>query len=283
MRKNGLTFIKEYPIVGGYDYSGVVEVVGVEVITVKKGDRIPSFDRREFLGVLPPACLVYGQENVTFEQAAVVPLGLATATTGLWNCNPAMGAHLLNLPAPWEEGGPTAGADNVAFVVGGSSSVGQYGPHPSPEDERLLNHRHNHLPQTRRHPRRAPASSLAFDTIGLPVTQMLAYSALESAGRGGYVTVSITGDPAVAARMRETGHEGIVVSRAAGSSVIPQTAALGAQVLARVGGWLADGTLVPNQVEVLEGGLEGIPDGLARISAGKVRGTKLVVIPSATG
>ncbi len=38
----------------------------------------------------------------------------------------------------------------------------------------------------------------------------------------------------------------------------------------------------PNKVEVLPGGLAGIPDGLARLEAFKVSGTKLIARPQET-
>ena len=64
-------------------------------------------------------------ENISFDQAASIPLGLATITTGLWNHHPdAKSAHLT---APYEGGGETKYAGKPIFILGGASSVGQYG------------------------------------------------------------------------------------------------------------------------------------------------------------
>lgn len=58
-------------------------------------------------------------ENISFDQAASIPLGFATVFTVLWNTN--------GFPAPWEEGGETRFAGKPIFIIGGASSVGQYG------------------------------------------------------------------------------------------------------------------------------------------------------------
>ena len=68
-------------------------------------------------------------ENITLDQAASVPLGLATVTTGLWGHHP--NAKSISLAAPWEEGGQTKYVGKAAVILGGASSVGQYGT-PSP-------------------------------------------------------------------------------------------------------------------------------------------------------
>ena len=68
-------------------------------------------------------------ENISFDQAASIPLGLATVVTGLYNHDP--NGKSVNFPAPWEEGGSTKFAGKPAFILGGSSSVGQYGTSPT--------------------------------------------------------------------------------------------------------------------------------------------------------
>ena len=44
-------------------------------------------------------------DSVSFEQAATVPLGLATVVAGIWPHHPE--AASIDLLAPWEEGGMT--------------------------------------------------------------------------------------------------------------------------------------------------------------------------------
>ena len=67
-------------------------------------------------------------EHLTLDQAASVPVGLATVLNGLWNHHP--DAKSISLTAAWEEGGQTKYAGKPFVVLGGASSVGQYGAQP---------------------------------------------------------------------------------------------------------------------------------------------------------
>ena len=63
--------------------------------------------------------------NLTFEQGATIPVGLATAAFGLYS-SPAqrLGAGLT---PSWEESGRGKYAGQPILLVGGSSAVGQQG------------------------------------------------------------------------------------------------------------------------------------------------------------
>ncbi|MFK9312017.1 hypothetical protein ACJEKH_25885, partial [Escherichia coli] len=63
-------------------------------------------------------------DNISFDQAASVPLGLATVFNGLWNHH--KDAKSFSFPAPWEQGGLTKFEGKPALILGGASSVGQY-------------------------------------------------------------------------------------------------------------------------------------------------------------
>ena len=71
--------------------------------------------------------------NLTPEQAATIPLGLSTAALGIYpEKKDALRPDTLDLggaglTAPWAEGGRGKYAGQAALVVGGSSSVGQFG------------------------------------------------------------------------------------------------------------------------------------------------------------
>ena len=65
-------------------------------------------------------------EGISFDQAASVPLALATIVLALWDHSPRT-EKSIRLTPPWEEGGLTKYAGKPAFIIGGSSSVGQYG------------------------------------------------------------------------------------------------------------------------------------------------------------
>ena len=61
---------------------------------------------------------------------------------------------------------------------------------------------------------------------------------------------------------------------------IPQNIALNEEMYHdHLSGWVEQGWIKPNVVEVLEGGLEGIKEGLERLSRGEVTAAKLVARP----
>ena len=71
------------------------------------------------------AALIQIPDNISFDQAASVPLGVATVATGIWAHHPE--ANSVDFPAPWEEGGKTKFVGQPVLILGGSSCVGQYG------------------------------------------------------------------------------------------------------------------------------------------------------------
>lgn len=64
--------------------------------------------------------------NLSFDEAATVPLTMATAALGLYGKkNKPRGG--LELFPPWVEGGEGKYAGQPILIIGGSSSVGQFG------------------------------------------------------------------------------------------------------------------------------------------------------------
>jgi NADPH:quinone reductase-like Zn-dependent oxidoreductase len=64
-------------------------------------------------------------DNLSFDQASTIPLGLATAAVGLYQKKKERGG--VELVAPWTESGRGKYAGQAIFIQGGASSVGQYG------------------------------------------------------------------------------------------------------------------------------------------------------------
>ncbi len=56
-------------------------------------------------------------ENLSVDQAASIPLALASVVTVFWSHDEAADGHTLNFPAPWEEGGLTAFAGLLGAVL----------------------------------------------------------------------------------------------------------------------------------------------------------------------
>ena len=64
-------------------------------------------------------------DNISFDQAASLPIGLSTVLVPLFNHDP--NSETANFTAFWEEGGTEKYSGKPAFIIGGASSVGQYG------------------------------------------------------------------------------------------------------------------------------------------------------------
>ncbi|KAM5545169.1 hypothetical protein V8D89_001280 [Ganoderma adspersum] len=293
-----------FPFISGTDGSGIVEAVGAEVKTFAKGDRVLfqgnfEIDRGTFqqYAIIPADLAGKVPENITLDQAATVPLGLATVTTGIWVHTP--GALSVSIPAPWEEGGETKNAGKPILILGGTSTVGQYAIQAarlnkfspiittaSPRNAaRLTALGATHVLDRALAPAelaaaissaagRAPVE-LVYDAISIPDTLALAYGAL---ARGG--TLLTTLPPTVSAETQAA--DGKKVITVFGSFYLPGNRALAKELFGRLEGFLRSGAFAANEVEVVPGGLAGIVEGLERLKQDKVSGKKLIVRPQET-
>ncbi|RPD72419.1 GroES-like protein [Lentinus tigrinus ALCF2SS1-7] len=302
------SIIQSYPFISGTDGAGIVEDVGVDVTTLVKGDKIvfQGYFVNE-LATFQQYCLVPAAitakipDNISFDEAASVPLGLATVVLALYNQDPKSDKTLRFTP-PWAEGGTSQFAGKPAFIIGGSSSVGQYAIQiaklanfspiittASPHNTTLL----ASLGATHILDRALPTSTIlsklpalaagkplefVYDAISLADTQALAYQA---ASPGGAVVLVL---PEVIPEelKKSKGGDGVRVSGVFGNVHHPDNRRCGEEMYARLTGWLEKGIIKPNRVEVLPNGLAGIPDGLARLEAFKVSGMKLIARPQET-
>ncbi|RPD59714.1 GroES-like protein [Lentinus tigrinus ALCF2SS1-6] len=299
-------FVENFPAILGSDLAGVVEEVGSEVSKFTKGDRVLFqgwFGDNKYAG-FQQYTLVEAElaaklpDNISFDQAASVPSALTVVILTNFNHNPT--APTANFTAPWEEGGKTKYAGKPAFIVGGSSSVGQYaiqvakysGYSPiittaSLHNEVLL----KSLGATAVVDRKLPASAIisevqklagnkpieyVFDTVSIADTQSLAYDVLAPGG----TLLILLNDEIPAEKKNAADNKRIV--HGFGSARVSQNREVGVQLFSRLTEWLETGVIVPNQVEVLPNGLAGIPDGLERLKQDKVSGKKLVAHPQET-
>jgi NADPH2:quinone reductase len=82
----------EFPIILGWDAAGVVESVGTEVKSFKKGDEVFAYCRKEKIHdgtyaeyiVVEPRHLALKPKNLSFEEAAALPLAGLTAYQSLF-------------------------------------------------------------------------------------------------------------------------------------------------------------------------------------------------------
>ncbi|TBU25010.1 GroES-like protein [Dichomitus squalens] len=298
--------IPEFPFISGTDGAGIVEEVGLEVTTLQKGDKIvfqgwfsnPYATFQQYC-LVPAPVTTKIPEGISFDQAASIPLGLATVVLALWDHNPRT-EKSIRLTPPWEEGGLTQYAGKPAFIIGGASSVGQYaiqiakyqGFSPiittaSPHNAELL----KSLGATTVLDRNLPASQIlaelpkltggkplefVYDAISLADTQSLAYEALAP---GGSLVIVL---PELIPSELKKSSDGKKVANVFGNVQHPECRPCGEELYKRLTVWLEKGIVKPNKVEILPGGLAGIPEGLARLEAFKVSGTKLIARPQET-
>ncbi|TBU37854.1 GroES-like protein [Dichomitus squalens] len=307
IQKFGMPMASSYPFINGLDGAGIVEELGPDVTKVAKGDKVlfPGgflLERATFqqYNIVPELNIAKIPDNLSIDQAASVPLGLATVATGIWAHHPE--ANSVDFPAPWEEGGKTKFIGQAALIYGGSASVGQYaiqlariqGFSPiitisslKHEDylkslgaTHVIDRSLPHADVLRKLPEITEGKSIvyAYDAISYPETQALAYDALAD---GGALVVTNPRSADFLKDMTKDG-DGKKVARPVATLSLPGNLKLGEGLYNHITEWLATGVIVPNRIEIIPNGLAGIPEGLARIGEGKVSGVKLIARPQET-
>ncbi|KAI0822579.1 GroES-like protein [Trametes gibbosa] len=308
-----MSMIPSYPFIAGADGAGVVIDVGTDVTDFESGDRVLFLGSRATRerATFQQFCTIPSHfaakadsdasqmpEDLSFEAAAAVPVNLVSAALAFYNEHSE--SESLALKHFWGEGGQSAYAGQPMLILGGASSVGQYaiqlakasGFDPiittasshnaalltslgaihvlerTLTDEGIL----NELPKlTEGRP-----IEFALDVISLPGTQTLAYRALAPGGR----LVILLPDTIPLEVKKEGDRKHIAFLR--GSAYLPQTRETGIEIFRRLTAWLTQGIVKPNAVEVVSGGLAGIPSGLQRLKNGQISAKKLVVLPQET-
>lgn len=119
----------KYPTILGHDVAGEVVVVGPNVTNFKPGTRVlghavgmstgrhqdNAFQAYTILNTNMAAEI---PDDLSFEKAAVIPLGLSTAAAGLFQDD------LLHLKLPTEPAVPAGSNSKTVLIWGGASSVG---------------------------------------------------------------------------------------------------------------------------------------------------------------
>ncbi|KAJ7584385.1 GroES-like protein [Mycena floridula] len=284
----------QYPVVTGNDIAGEVEKVGEGVEGWAKGDRvfyegtfISDYAGFQQYALISANLVAKIPERLSFSQAATFPVGLITALAGLWAPKPAG----INLEPSWDL---KPHYSEPAVVIGGSSSVGQYAIQVlringfSPiiayasdahaEYLKSLGATHvidrnatpiSKLPGAIRKITDAPIK-VAYDAIGDPETQQASYDSLADGGK----LVLVLPDKVADKKESKT----VEIVSVYGSVHAPHLKDFGLTIYEHLGSIVEAGAIVPNRVEELPNGLQGILDGLERLHKG-VSGIKLVGHP----
>ncbi|KAH9847268.1 GroES-like protein [Lenzites betulinus] len=303
--------IVNWPHVPGYDAAGIVAEVGAGVSTLKEGDKvvfqastIADEAACQQYATVPADLTAIIPENITFEQAATLPLTFFTAAIALYNQSPLPANLSLRAKPIWTPEGLTAYKGKPAFIVAGATSVGQFaiqfariaGHHPiittaSLHNAPLLKSLGATHVLDRNLSNEAILAELPALTDRKPfeyvVVSMIDLDAIrlgrDAVASGGTIVTMVPSPHSghIPADMAEPG-DGKRFAYVVGSVGSPETRDFSVEMFKHITGWLENGDIKPNPVEVLPNGLAGINDGLARMKAKKVSGTKLVALPQET-
>ncbi|KAH7320670.1 chaperonin 10-like protein [Stachybotrys elegans] len=295
----------------GDDLAGIVEAVGEGVCEFRNGDRVagmhafplPHGAFAEY-AILRDYMAFHIPENVSFEEAATIPLAYLTAAFGLF--------HVLGLPPPWHS---SAGDRKVAplAIYGASTAVGAFAIklarassiHPliaigsdnssftheyidAAAKDVFINYRaHKSSEDLASAIKQAALESgvpdgrlpFAFDAVALPQTykEVLGAAMAGPPINGARPKLAVTDpfcdanavDPSVdlATTYCGFGHEGDDAHARNFTAVVFRMATKG----------LMDGWLKGHPYEVAPGGLSGVRDVLLKSKNGEIKGKKLVL------
>ncbi|CAB4405023.1 GroES-like protein [Rhizophagus irregularis] len=279
-------FIDGYPVTLGSDAAGIVEAVGNGVTGFSVGDEVMAHTKLGVPGgygafseyaLFEAATTFKKPPHLTWEEAASIPVGSLTAALGLY--------HNLNLPLPTEN--PSFFREEFILIWGGSSSIGSYAIQlaantgltvittASPKNNdylRSIGAAHvidYNAPDVVDQINSITKNNLkyALDVIGSESSNI----ALKVLSQNGKIAWAAGPPTDKKEGVQETG---IVL----GECHRDTKGALKNvnRLLKVVEQLLFEGRIRPNNVEVIEGGLNAIPDGLQKLKKG-VSAKKLIV------
>ncbi|KIJ54533.1 hypothetical protein M422DRAFT_24482 [Sphaerobolus stellatus SS14] len=288
-------FINDFPAILGSDSAGTVEEVGEGVTKFQKGDKV--FHQGYFTNTtatfqqyttVPAEIVAKLPSNLSFDQAASIPLGIATPAVGFYHSHEKQGA---GLQAPWE-GGEGKYAGQAIVIFGGSSSVGQYaiqlaklsGFSPIITTSSLHNadllksfgathvidRKADVVAEVKKILSEPP--KIVYDAISLEDTQN---QAVQVVAPDGTLLLVI---PAVEGVKSAQGDKNVYT--VFGNVHVQRE--LGVSMYSKLTEYFESGKIKPNRVEILPNGLAGIPDGLQKMEDNKVSGVKLIARPQET-
>jgi len=294
-------FVNDYPAILGSDSAGVVAAVGQGVTNFAVGDRVLHqgfFVNR--LATFQQYTIIYSDiaakipPSISFDQAASIPLGLATAAVGLF-APKRTGGGGAGFLAPWDEKNAGKHAGQPIVIFGGSSSVGSYtvqlaklaGFSPiittsSPSNFDLVKslgatHPVDRNSTTLVEEVKAIAGrdiNIVYDAISLADTQPQAY---EIVAEGGQLALVL---PLTIPQDKLNAKKEII--NVFGSGHVPENREFIAGLYKKLPQLLESGDIKPNVIQYAAGGLASIPDQLELLKNNQISGAKVVVRPPET-
>jgi len=282
--------VKQWPVVLGCDFSGVVEDVGADIQNFKKGDEVYGYSQlgagrtgtfQERL-VTPEIALAKKPSNISFEEAATLSVGTLTAAVALfWK---------FGLPTPAQN--HTYEKPEYLLVWGGSSSVGTYAVQlghlagltvittaSARNHENLKNLGATHVldhsaPDIVDQIRKITHDDLryAVDTIS-QATADLAVKSLSTTHPAHLATVA--GKP-------ETIPSNVTSHPVSIAGFTPEDLQWFKRIFGELTPYLEQKKYSPIQVQHVPKGLAGVPEAFRLSAEGKVSGKKLVVVIAET-
>ncbi|EMD40281.1 hypothetical protein CERSUDRAFT_70692 [Gelatoporia subvermispora B] len=289
-------FIENYPAILGSDAAGTVEVVGEGVEGFGVGDRgffTNSFGTYQQYALSNADVTAKIPAGMSFDEAATLPVGVATGATGLFDQHADDNAQLY---PPWEDGGRGKHAGKSIVIFGGSGSVGQYtiqlaklaGFAPlivtaslrNADVLKALGATHvidrtlptDVLVEQIKHAAGAPVETV-FDTVSSRDTQNEAFDILAPTG----VLVTVLPDEVDAEKKNAA--PGKKVVHVVANVNLPQKRTAGISLYKKLASLLEEGVIKPNHVVIVPGGLSSVPVGLEKLRNGQISAVKLVVRP----
>ena len=250
-----------------------------------------------FGSVAPSSLTFHIPDNVSFEEAATIPLASLTAVIGLFS------PTRLALTPPTDDATPASGGEAGAPLVvwGGSSSVGVFVvqiakfaglkviavassknadyvkslgadeviDYRNKDDATLIKEIVEAVKKTTDKPLKH-----AYDAISEGNTTESLAKVIEHFGEGGVITTVL---PTKWENAKEGDlPKGVSVKRESVGDAYGPDAELASKFIRLEAKWLGEGKFKANNVQIVPGGLKGVPEGLQMLKDGKVSAAKLV-------
>ncbi|KAF9545987.1 GroES-like protein, partial [Agrocybe pediades] len=297
--KYKLERLVKLPAILGSDIAGDVEKVGEGVSGFEVGDRVFCTgenwkDRGGYQQyVLIKADIIEKiPDNLSYDEAATLPLAIATAYSGLYAQLP----HGIGLVPPANKDGYKKYTESPIVIIGGASAVGQaviqlaklsgFSPIITTgslaNEEALKGIGATYVLDRNLTPAVAVAAITTiaakailhvYDAVCSDSTQQLAMDILADEGRAAFPTPIITAKSS----------KKVYTAQVFAAARAPFNYEIFKELYyEKLYGWLEKGLIVPNRYEVLPGGLKGVEGGLKRLEADAISRLKLLVHPQET-